>query len=186
MAIFRVTLPAGSRTLEFDRVKEHIVEAEFAADALIAVKAVSTQDLDAIWDSATITEISPDFEDFVFTVTVDALGTPAVVTYTAVPGDTWTSIGARLAQDLIDDESFASTWTINSPHAKYGVLVVAAGTGVDDLGDKTLDVSAVAPNGLDLSSAFFSRIIEEGAANADLSVDIMHDCPTPRVLGSYK
>ena len=184
MAIYTVVLPATAKTIVHDGITQHVVEAASSAEALVAVKAVSSKDMDVVWDQATITEKVQDLEGVVFTVTVDALGANEIFAYTGLAGDTWDDVATAL--EVLAEVVYTSSWTPEATHGKVGTLLVATGSGTDDIGDKTLTATAVGPNAEDLSTSFFGNIVSEGASTDDLSVDVLADCPTPRVLGSYK
>ena len=182
MALYKVSLPAAARSILHDGVAEHIVEDISSAAALIQVKAVSSKDMDVVWDQATITEIVQDMEGVVFTIIVDALGADEQFIYTGLAGDTWEDVGTAL--EVLCEVTYTSAWTPEAVHGKVGTLEVAA-IG-DSVGDKTLTATAVGPNGEALTALFFGNIVSEGIAGAVLTVDLIGDCPTPRVIGSYK
>jgi hypothetical protein len=184
MARYKIALPATARTIRFDGLTEHIVEDISSAAALLQVKAVSSKDMDVVWDQAVITEIVQDMEGVVFTLTVDALGTPAVFAYTGLAEDTWADVGTAL--EVLCEVDYTSSWTPEATHGKVGTLLVATGSGTDDIGDKTLAATAVGPNGEDLTALFFANIVSEGNSTDDMTIDLLADCPTPRVIGSYK
>lgn len=184
MSLYRIALPAGAKSIVHDGIVEHVVEAGSSAEALVAVKAVSTKDMDVVWDQATITNLVQDLEGVVFTIIVDAAGTPATFTYTGLSGDTWADVA--IALELLCEATYTSSWTPEATHGKVGTLLVATGSGTDDKGDKTMTATAVGPNAEALSALFFGNIVSEGASTDNLTVDILADCPTPRVIGSYK
>ena len=184
MSIYRVALPATARSILHDGVAEHLVEAGSTAEALVAVKAVSSKDMNVVWDQATITDLVQDLEGVVFTVTVDALGANEVFAYTGLAGDTWEEVATAL--EVLAEVTYTSSWTPDAVADKHGVMVVATGSGTDDVGDKTMTATAIGPNGEVLSAKFFGTITSEGASNANLEVIVLADCPTPRILGSYK
>lgn len=183
MAIYTVSLPESAKTLVHDGVNEIVVEAVSSAEALTAAKAVSTVDNDVVWDNATVTALVQDLEGVVFTVTVDPAGSPEVFAYTGLADDTWADVGTAL--EVLAEVTYTSSWTPEATHGKVGTLLVATGSGTDDLGDKVLTATAVGPNSEDLTALFFANIVDEGLSTADLTVDILADCPTPRVIGSY-
>lgn len=182
MAIYRIALPTSAKSVLHDGVAEHVVEAASSAEALVAVKAVSTKDMNVVWDQATITELVQDLEGVVFTVTVDPAGTPVVFAYTGLAGDTWADVGTAL--EVLCEVTYTSSWTPEVTHGKVGTLEIAA-IG-DAVGDKAVTATAIGPNGEVLTAKFFANIVDEGIAAAVLSVDLLADCPTPRVIGSYK
>lgn len=184
MATFTVVLPESAKSIVHDGVTQHVVEAASSAEALVAVKAVSTRDMDVVWDNATITELVQDLEGVVFTITVDPAGTPAVFAYTGLADDTWNDVATAL--EVLCEVSYTSSWTPEATHGKVGTLLIATGSGTDNLGDKAVTATAVGPNAEDLTASFFANIVDEGLSTADLTVDVLADCPTPRVIGSYK
>jgi hypothetical protein len=184
MAIYRVFLPATAKTIVHDGIVEHVVEAVSSAEALEAVKAVSTKDMDVVWDQATITEQTQDLEGVTFTITVDPGGTPQVFQYVGLANDGWEEVAAAL--ELLCEAVYTSSWTPEATHNMYGTLLIATGSGTDDLGDKVVTATAIGPNAEVLTPEFFQNIVDEGLSTADLTVDILATCPTPRVIGSYK
>jgi len=183
MSIYTIVLPAGAKSILHDGVTQHVVEAGSSAEALVAVKAVSSKDMDVVWDQATITTLVQDLEGVVFTITV-AEGTPEVFAYTGLADDTWEEVGTAL--EVLCEVPYTSAWTPDSAADKHGVLLIATGGGTDDLGDMVVTVSAIGPNGEVLTDLFFGDLTSEGASNANLEAIILADCPTPRVIGSYK
>lgn len=184
MAIFTVILPDSAKTILHDGVSQHIVEAASSAEALVAVKAVSSKDMNVVWDQATITELVQDLEGVVFTITVDAASANEVFAYTGLADDTWEEVAEAL--EVLAEVTYTSSWTPDTVADKHGIMVVATGGGTDDVGDKTMTATAIGPNGEVLTALFFGDITSEGASNANLEVVVLADCPTPRVLGSYK
>lgn len=184
MGIYTVVLPATARTLKHDGVDSHVVEAGSAAEALVAVKAVSSKDLDVVWDQATSTLLVQDLEGVVFTIIVDALGTVKTFAYTGLADDTWEEVATAL--EVLAEVEYTSSWTPDTVADKHGILLIATGSGTDDLGDKTMTATAIGPNAEDLSALFFGTITSEGSSTDDLTVVVNADCPTPRVVGSYK
>lgn len=184
MYTYRVSLPAEAQTVLHDGITEHIVEAVNSTEALTAVKAVSTEDMDVVWDQATVTLLTQDLEGVVFTITVDPAGTPEVFTYTGVSGDGWEEVATAL--ELLCEATYTSSWTPEATHNLYGTLLIATGSGTDDVGDLAVTATAIGPNGEALTNEFFQNIVDEGLATANLTVDILATCPTPRVIGSYK
>ena len=182
--IYTVVLPAGAKALLHDGITQHVVEAGSSAEALVAVKAMSSEDMNVIWDQATITEKVQDLEGVVFTITVDALGANEIFAYTGLADDDWEDVATAL--EVLAEVTYTSSWTPDSVADKHGVMVVATGGGTDDVGDKTMTATAIGPNAEDLSALFFGDITSEGASNANLEVIVLADCPTPRVIGSYK
>jgi hypothetical protein len=87
--------------------------------------------------------------------------------------------------EILCEVTYTSSWTPEATHGKVGTLLIATGSGTDDVGDKTVAVSAISAAGEDLTATFFANIVSEGASNADLTVDILADCPDPKVIGSY-
>jgi hypothetical protein len=184
MSIYRISLPASARSILHDGVAEHLVEAGSSAEALVAVKAVSSKDMDVVWDQATITLLVQDLEGVVFTITVDAAGANEVFTYTGLADDTWEEVAEAL--EVLAEVTYTSSWTPDTVANKHGILLVATGSGTDDVGDKTMTATAVGPNSEALSALFFGTITSEGSSTDDLDVVVLADCPTPRVIGSYK
>ncbi len=184
MPIYTITLPAGAKSILHDGITQHVVEGASSAEALVAVKAVSSADMNVVWDQATITTLVQDLEGVVFTLTVDAAGANEVFTYTGLADDTWEEVATAL--EVLAEVTYTSSWTPDTVADKHGVMVVATGGGADDVGDKTLTATAVGANAEDLSASFFGTITSEGASNANLEVIVLADCPTPRVIGSYK
>jgi len=182
--IYTITLPEGAKSLLHDGITQHVVEAGSSAEALTAVKAISSEDLNVVWDQATITEKVQDLEGVVFTITVDPAGTPAVFAYTGLAGDTWDDVATAL--EVLCEVTYTSSWTPEATHGKVGTLLIATGSGTDDVGDKVVTATAIGPNGEVLTAKFFANIVDDGESTADLTVDILADCPTPRVIGSYK
>lgn len=184
MAIFVVSLPDSARSIVHDGVVEHVVEAVSSAEALTAVKAVSTQDMDVVWDQATITEKTQDLEGVVFTITVDPGGSPEVFEYTGLSGDGWEEVGVAL--ELLCEATYTSSWTPETANNMFGTLLIATGSGTDDKGDLVVTATAIGPSGEVLTPEVFSNIVDEGIATDNLTVDILGTAPTPRVIGSYK
>jgi len=182
--IYTITLPEGAKSLLHDGITQHVVEAGSSAEALTAVKAISSEDLNVVWDQATITEKVQDLEGVVFTITVDPAGTPAVFAYTGLAGDTWDDVATAL--EVLCEVTYTSSWTPEATHGKVGTLLIATGSGTDDVGDKVVTATAIGPNGEVLTDKFFANIVDDGESTADLTVDVLADCPTPRVIGSYK
>lgn len=182
MAIYRIALPAAAKSILHDGVVEHVVEAASSAEALVAVKAVSTKDMNVVWDQATITELVQDLEGVVFTITVDPGGTPSVYAYTGLADDTWADVGTAL--EVLCEVDNTSSWTPEATHGKVGTLEIS--DIADNKGDKVVTATAIGPNAEVLTAKFFANITDEGIAGAILAVDILADCPTPRVIGSYK
>ena len=184
MSIYTIALPASARTLIHDGIISHVVEGGSSAEALVAVKALYSTDLDVVWDQATITTLAQDLEGVVFTITVDAASANEVFAYTGLAGDDWEDVATAL--EVLAEVTYTSSWTPDTVADKHGIMVVATGGGTDDVGDKTMTATAVGPNSEDLSALFFGDITSEGASNANLEVVVLADCPTPRVIGSYK
>ena len=184
MAIYTVTLPDSAKTILHDGVSQHIVEAASSAEALVAVKAVSSKDMDVVWDQATVTALVQDLEGGVFTITVDALGANEVCAYTGLADDTWDDVATAL--EVLAEVTYTSSWTPEANDGLVGTLLVATGSGTDDVGDKTMTATAVGPNGEDLTASFFGTLVSEGSSTDDLTVSVLSTCPTPRVIGSYK
>jgi len=182
MALFTVVLPAAAKTLLHDGITDILVEAVNSADALVKAKAVSTMDNNVVWDNAVVTEVVQDLEGCVCTIAVYSGAFEAE--YTGLAGDTWNDVGVAL--EVLCEVTYTSSWTPEATHGKVGTLLIATGTGVDDKGDKAVVVTATGPLGEDLTAVFFANIVDEGASTDDLTVDILADCPTPRVIGSYK
>jgi len=182
MAIYTVILPATAQSVLHDGITQHIVEAASSAEALVAVKAVSTADMNVVWDQATVTALVQNLEGVVFTITV-AEGTPEVMTYTGVADDLWSDVATALQTAC--NVPYTSTWTAETEVGLSGTLKIADGTA-DTLGDMVVTVSAIGPNAEVLTDVFFTNLVHDALASADLSVDILSTCPTPRVIGSYK
>lgn len=182
MSIYTIALPASARTLIHDGIISHVVEGGSSAEALVAVKALYSIDLDVVWDQATITTLAQDLEGVVFTVTVDPGGTPEVYAYTGLAGDTWADVGTAL--EVLCEVDNTSSWTPEATHGKVGTLEIS--DIADGKGDKVVTATAIGPNAEVLTALFFANITDEGISGAILAVDILADCPTPRVIGSYK
>lgn len=183
--LYDVTIPAAARSRLFDGINTMVVEAINAAAALVAVKAALTNDDDDIWDNATITALPQNLVGVVFTITIDAAGTPTVITYTGIEGDGWDEVGTELSA-AATGESLTSSWTPEATYGKVGTLLVATGSGTDDLGDKTMECAATDPSGNDMSIEFFENTVSEGIATDDLTVGLMSGGTSPRVIGAYK
>ncbi len=182
MGIYTVVLPASASTIKHDGIGSHVVEAGSAAEALVAVKAVSSKDLDVVWDQATSTLLVQDLEGVVFTITVDPAGSPEVYAYTGLADDTWADVGTAL--EVLCEVDNTSSWTPEATHGKVGTLEIS--DIADGKGDKVVTATAIGPNAEVLTALFFANITDEGISGAILAVDILADCPTPRVIGSYK
>jgi len=182
MPTFTVTLPDSAASLLHDGVHEFVVEAVSSAEALVAAKAVSTVDLDVVWDNATVAELVQDLEGVVFTITTDPAGSPEVFAYTGLAGDDWEDVGTAL--EVLCEVTYTSAWTPETANNMFGLLSVAS-IG-DGIGDKVLTATAVGPLGEDMTDLFFSNIVDEGIGAAVLTVDILSTCPTPRVIASVK
>ena len=183
MGLYTVVLPAGAKGLLFDGVTDIVVEASTSALALTAAKAVSGADNDNIWDKATVTLLVQDLVGCVFTIG-DNESSPLAVSYTALAEDTWADVGTAL--EVLCEVTYTSSWTPEATHGLVGTLLVATGSGTDDVGDAVLTVTATGPNGEDLTDLFFANIIDEGSTTDNLTVDILSTCPTLRTIGAYK
>jgi hypothetical protein len=180
MATYRVVLPSSVRSQLYDGITEVVVEAVTEAMAKTLAKGAHDNDLDHLWDSASVEEMTQDLDGVVFTITVDPSGTPQQFQYTGLSGDGWEEVAAAL--ELLCEVPYTSSWTPESTHNMYGTLLIATGGGTDDLGDKEVTATAIGPNGENLTAEFFQNIVDQGIATDNLSVDILATCPTPRVI----
>jgi len=184
MSFYTVTLPDSAKSLLHNGVDRMVVEANSAAQAKVLAEAQSSLEPHAPWANATVVEQTQNLVGTVFTITVDPAGTPVVFAYTAEDGDTWEDVAEAL--EVLCEVSYTSSWAKDSTHGLHGTLVIATGSGTDDLGDKAVTATAIGPNGEDLSAKFFGNIVDEGSSTDDLSVDCLSICPSLRVIGAYK
>lgn len=126
MPLYKFTIPESAQTLRYNGATTAFVQADTEAAALVLLKAAETYDNNVVWDHADATIVSAEIEGATFSIEVDA---PEVdVSYTAVEGDTFATVGAALAALLVADGRIA-TWTANATHSTlYGTLVIATGS----------------------------------------------------------
>lgn len=158
--LYTVELPESARSLIYNGKYKYVVSASSPASALALAKADESEDLDAVWDNAVVTEIAPDLEGIEFELAVGATGT---VTVTAASGDTFADVAADLVAELA---AFAGTpfinpsWTLDTPYS--GKLVIDDGTG--GIGTDAITMTVTAADGTtDLTSLFVGDVIDSGA-----------------------
>lgn len=168
--LYTVELPESARSLVYDGKYKYIVSASSSASALALVKAKESDDLDAIWDNATVTEIAPDLEGVTFELVV---GTTGTVSVEAASGDTFADVAADLVTAL---EEYAGTpftnpsWTLDTPYS--GKLIVDDGTGGIGSEEVTLTVTA-ADGETDLTSLFVGDVVDESSGlDNQIGVDL--------------
>lgn len=179
MALYTVVIPANARTTLYGS-HTMVVEAHSAAAARALAKGAASNDNDMIWDKATVTEVPQNLLGMTFNITI-ADTTPIVVEYAAVADDTWEEVAAALAALLVA-ESLTATWTKDTTQGNHGTLLLATGSGTDDLGDKAVTVTATDAAGNDLTAEHFVNVVDEGLATADLTVDMLAGGTGPRVV----
>ena len=185
MATFFVQLAdQGGRVLEYG-YNVVVVDAEDAASARIAAERASTLD-NADWANSTVTSHAPaaDIELWTFRVVlIDPASGEGVAPvndflYTGAALDVLDDFGAGMA--ALANVPYTATWDI-APQE----IILATGTGTDDLGDHLIFAGFFAPgedNTLDYSgprfqgqSDFMVGATDEGAAAANLILEIQTD-----------
>ena len=154
-------------------VKSMIVEAD---DSAKAISMANIQDSgDSPWTDATSTTIAAgvasDFLGFVYRVRVE--GTSLDVSYTGIASDDVDDVGAALVLLL-------NATTING--SSYSSNTLDVSSIADNLGDKTLQVTATPPSSVDSLSDLVGTVVDEGIAAAALTVDLVIPTAIPAVL----
>ena len=176
----RFTLPQGADKM--------IVFAEDAADAKAFAKAQFTGDSNAAWDGATVTEIAAaaDLEGFRLRIVIADADPVVDVTVTGASSATVDAIGALMETALNATSGISGA----AYTAGTNTLVIAAGSGTDDLGDLTVTVEFLAPStvaGADAAPipGFVGTITDGGSATDDLSV-VLVDAANPAFYAALK
>lgn len=180
LALWKVDLPAVCGLRVFDGKHSALVWANSAAEAKQAVAAASTSDIDAAWLSGTTTEITQPTENYVGWVFTVILGDNAITkSYTGLALDDIDDVGVGLKTALNTSAIDGADYT-----AGTNLLLIAEGGGADDLGDEasiTFTVTPPAglfPTGYIVDSAsFFTSLVQDGAADDDLSVVLVNGLP---------
>lgn len=185
--LFAVKSNSDAAVQRVGHVDAFIVQANTSAEAKAiarAAAAVLGDGSDALWAAATVEDLSltPDLAGWVFTVTLDALGTPKVLTYTGIAGDTVDLVGAGLAAAGV---AISLTSSYNS-----GTNVLTVSSTGDAKGDKTLAAVVTPP-----ATAFpvgttvttpFGTIVQSGSSGAATSVVLSLTWVIPSTIKQYK
>jgi len=155
-----------------------VVFAATAADAKAMAQAKFSGDGNASWGAATVTEViaDPDLEGWRLRVRVAApAGGPNVLdeTYTGIASDAIDDMGAGI-EALIDATGLTALYTDATQ-----VLIVATGSGTDDLGDHTMLVEMLPPLALSAEPVavpgFVTAQSDEGTDTDDLDCTFSAD-----------
>jgi len=182
---FYVPLPATAKTSLVEGKDALIVSAESSAEAVFAARAYLHLPSDAAWTASTPVELahSTDLEGWRLRILIVNPATSAVVedvTVTATAGHGTNDIGA-LMQTALNATSSISAAAFSTPN-----LVIAAGSGADDLGDMAVTVSFLPPATwsdptIDFPE-FWNTVVDEGSSSADLSVVLVVAVVAPTVM----
>lgn len=167
-----------------------VVFAADAPDAKAMAKALHSGDGNASWDAATATQIAAasDYEGWRLRVRVTPPNGVADLydfTYTGASSDTIDLMGAGMAALL--NVPLTSTYT-----GATQVLIVATGSGADDLGDHSVLVEMLPPltqskDPVAIPGFIASGPTHEGSATDDLNVTLEADAyVVPLVSGQGK
>ena len=205
MAIYKVDMVDASRRTRRDGVDSMIVAAGSAAAARLA--AASKYGGDTAWSDATVTALvdtltvgsTDGLVGWRFTISVTgagAAGATGIVTVTGATTslDTLDEIGAALATALN-----GLTGIGNAAYtAGTQTLVVATGSGGDDLGDQTIGLYIYPPvvndadgnqlsEDVNMQSVLVDSITDGGVATDDLEIVFLADTTVvPTVLATGK
>jgi hypothetical protein len=184
MALYLVSLPYSSGVGRRDHTKAVVVEADSSAIAKALVAA--RWDGDGDWSvEATATEIATgvaaDMTGFVYRIRVSGEdpGDPDAVdlTYTAgavTVDQAGTAIAAAL--NLLDNVAGAAYDTGTN------ILIIAEGSGTDDLGDRTVSVTVTPPNCVGPLASLVSTVVDEGVSTDDLTVVLVAPTAIPSIF----
>lgn len=196
MALYLVVAHAAVKTFKGGG-NAMVVSAEDATDAKAI--AASRYGGDSAWSDATVTELTEvtaatanAFVDWVFTLIIFT-ATPKTFTFTGTAAnDTLDEVAAQLVILLNADADIAGA----AYNATTQVLTVAAGTGVDDLGDMALTISITPPavsdsggqtNAPQNIAGLVSSTTDEGVSTDDLEVTFNADTTiVPAVKAVHK
>ena len=192
MALYRVEADLTDCGLsQLNGVNAVLVSAEDATEAKsVAAAATKPGVATAAWANATVTEITAPttgLEGFRLRIWVLDPSDDSVVAYTESTGAAAADMDAlgALAQTALN-----ATASITGALYTAGTntLVIAAGTGTDDLGDHKVLVKLLPPTSWALPDVelpgHIGTITDEGVSTADLSV-VFNDIATPGLIASY-
>jgi hypothetical protein len=134
-APYLLQLPEVSGQTRYEGANAIIVYADDVAGARVLAKAKFSSDIDAVWDGATVTDLSaPTIEGFEFTVNV---GEVLSASYTADSNDTIDDVGTALALALIAAGGDLEGYVFNIVVTTAAIDVTytgLAGDTIDDVG----------------------------------------------------
>jgi hypothetical protein len=171
---FIVQLDPQNLSTKFDGTNAFVVFAADETDARAMVKAQLGGDANPAWDEATVSPIlaGTDLSGWRLRVVILNSTPPLEAEVVGEPGDHVDDLGLAMAAalnatDLIDGASYT---------AGTQVLVVAAGSGADDLGDRTISVELrpPPPGAVPIPGGVVS-IAHQGLATDDLSATLASD-----------
>ncbi len=181
MAIYLLEMPRGSTRARVGGVNQMVVSAESAADAKLI--AASQYSGDSVWsdsDDTALTDVTfataAAMVGWRFTIQVTGTTEDSVTVTGDVTDDTLDEIGTELAVQLNTMTEIAgASYTTGTQ-----TLIVALGSGNDDLGDQTVRITIYPPivtkpggrvnQDVDMETVFVSSITHEGVSSADLTV----------------
>lgn len=190
MPAYFVTLPTTAQFSLPDGANAAIVFASDTDDAKSIARAYYTGDSNAAWDAATVTEVAAgsDLENFRLRVAIIDADPVVDITVTGASSDTVDDVAADMVVALNALSAIAGA----AYNATTQVLTIAAGTGVDDLGDKEVIVEMLPPStmsGADKApiAGFVGAITDGGSSTDDLDVTLGADSiAVPAIYAAVK
>lgn len=153
-----------------------------AADAATAKDMAAAQypaDSNALWQAATVTDLSTGAADYLgFTFCIQMTGQPKVrvAALAAENMDTWM---ARVATAV------AAAWGTTATYTAAGNILQVASAG-NNLGDKTVVAEMYPSTSETKIAAFVGTITHQGSAGAALTVVLNEPSPIPKTVAPVK
>ena len=170
---FIVQIDEDSPTARFNGTNTMVVFANSSADARAIAKAKFGGDADPAWDDAQVTEVVQATDAEGFRLRVAILDSSPIVDVSVLggPADQIDDLGLAMAAQLnLEPIIGGAVYTVGT-----NVLIVAAGSGADDLGDRTLVVELLAPSSNVAIPGGVVSITDQGASTDDLSTTLAPD-----------
>lgn len=185
--LFAVKSNADAAVQRVGHVDAFIVQANNSTEATNLAKAAAATLGDgsaALWAAAVVEDLTltPDLAGWKFTVTLDAVGTPKVLTYTGVTGDTVDLVGTALAAAGV---ALSLTSTYNT-----GTNTLQVSSAGDGKGDKALTLAVVPPAGFLPTGVTvttpYGTVVNSGSSGAATSVVLATTWVIPGSIKQYK
>jgi hypothetical protein len=187
MALFKVESAPGAPVPRFNGIDAYVVQANNSTEAKALAKGAVNGDSDAVWDAATVTDLSTAgpvaLTGWVFAIGINT-ASPIAVSVTGDSDDTLDDVGAKLVTAL-------NATVINAAAYNTGTNVLTVAAVADGIGDKTVTITVTPPEGVYATGGFVQGNLvasktDGGIAAADLRVTFSTSWVVPGRLTGYK